>query len=491
MKINRRDLMKGALAASALSVAGKIQAKEAEKTQVVVIGGGLSGLNTALLLKDAGIDAIVLEGSDRVGGRVYTADDVETRPEYGASQIGRSYARLIALCSRFNLKLVPEHRHLMPMSNYIEKTWIKSTEWENSPLNKTVGKERKIIPPLLGSKLLIEANPLENLNDWLDPKNAGYDISIGELLRQRGVSEEAIKLASATTDMQNASALGMLQEKNRTLFDASFGGQKLEVIDRPYGFENKKGEHDGLAQINNIEGGASRLPEAMAKALGDNVRMNKIVRQVDMNEKGAEVRCMDGSRFQCDYVVSAIPFSTLQYVNIYPEVAGRQEEGIYTLNYVDTCRAFGIIEEPYWEEDGIEPSFFSDETVQMFWALEKRPDEDKSRFMVVFTDNAASRMDQMSKADALALIESEINRMRPSTKGKLKFLDIYGWKNDPLIQGCRHMYTPGQVNRFAKEMIEPHHRMHFAGEHTRRVDFGMESALESGERVAFEILSRA
>jgi monoamine oxidase len=47
------------------------------------------------------------------------------------------------------------------------------------------------------------------------------------------------------------------------------------------------------------------------------------------------------------------------------------------------------------------------------------------------------------------------------------------------------------VNRFAHDMIKPHHRMHFAGEHTRRLEVGMESAMESGERAAFEILERS
>jgi monoamine oxidase len=32
--------------------------------------------------------------------------------------------------------------------------------------------------------------------------------------------------------------------------------------------------------------------------------------------------------------------------------------------------------------------------------------------------------------------------------------------------------------------------LHFAGEHTRRLEIGMESAMESGERAAFEILER-
>ena len=40
-------------------------------------------------------------------------------------------------------------------------------------------------------------------------------------------------------------------------------------------------------------------------------------------------------------------------------------------------------------------------------------------------------------------------------------------------------------------MIRPHRRLHFAGEHTRRLEIGMEAAMESGERAALEILSRS
>jgi monoamine oxidase len=39
-------------------------------------------------------------------------------------------------------------------------------------------------------------------------------------------------------------------------------------------------------------------------------------------------------------------------------------------------------------------------------------------------------------------------------------------------------------------MATPHQRLHFAGEHTRRLEVGMESAMESGERAATEILER-
>ncbi len=39
-------------------------------------------------------------------------------------------------------------------------------------------------------------------------------------------------------------------------------------------------------------------------------------------------------------------------------------------------------------------------------------------------------------------------------------------------------------------MAKPAGRIHFSGEHTARLDRGMEGALESGERAAFEIMER-
>ena len=58
------------------------------------------------------------------------------------------------------------------------------------------------------------------------------------------------------------------------------------------------------------------------------------------------------------------------------------------------------------------------------------------------------------------------------------------------VQGCRHSFAPGQMQKFIHDMIKPHGRVHFAGEHTRRLEIGMESAMASGERAAIEVLMR-
>ena len=498
MQTTRRDILAGLASAPFILSGATARATEPqqiggpERKSVVVIGAGLAGLYTAMLLQQAGLDVIVLEGASRVGGRVYTADWLENMPEFGASQIGRSYARVIDLCRQFSLPLIPEDRNLMAMASHIRGQWTNAADWESSAANLLVGDERTIQPALLGGQLMGRYNNLSDLSDWLDPARADLDISLGDLLQRHGHSPEALHLANLSgtgNDAWSASCLSMMQEQTRARFDARFGNVELGREERPYGFDNVRDPNGGLALINNIEGGCERLPKAMAASLGDAVRTGKTVGSIDLSGSRAVIDCVDGSRFIADFVVSSVPFTSLRRISISPMPAGPQAEAITQLGYAHTTRAFGTITEPFWD-DGIDPSFFTDGPVKMFWALHKRGGDTHHRFMVVLTGAAASRMDQFAPAEALALIEAEIGRIRPAARGKLRFSGIFGWQTVPLIGGCRHMFAPGQVTRFGRAMIEPFRMLHFAGEHTRRLEFGMEAALESGERAAFEILER-
>ena len=48
--------------------------------KVIVIGAGIAGLSAAYHLRQAGIEATVLEARDRIGGRVWTNRDFADIP---------------------------------------------------------------------------------------------------------------------------------------------------------------------------------------------------------------------------------------------------------------------------------------------------------------------------------------------------------------------------------------------------------------------------
>ncbi|XP_078062198.1 amine oxidase [flavin-containing] A-like, partial [Mustelus asterias] len=54
---------------------------------VIVLGAGISGLSAAKLLSQTGLNVLVLEARDRVGGRTHTLHN----PRFGYTDVGGAY----------------------------------------------------------------------------------------------------------------------------------------------------------------------------------------------------------------------------------------------------------------------------------------------------------------------------------------------------------------------------------------------------------------
>lgn len=488
--ISRRKFNKGVSTASLAVAAPFVHAKRAraqETVDVIVIGAGLSGLNAAWNLSDAGLSTLVLEGSARVGGRVWSAEETwETNAgvvpiELGASQVGPSYARVRDAIDRLQLPTIDEDRKLLPFSYHIGGQHVSASEWPDSPMNKTEGEEREILPERFSSSLLSRLNPLTELDDWFNPKFSSFDISLYEFFKRNGVSDAGIRLAAmaGVNDLHGVSALRMLQEVTRGALEPQFVG--------PLDKDGKPIEH----WPKNLVGGTIALPTAMAGQLDQDVRVNQQVTTIELEDNGVEVRTLDGNRYRARFVISSVPFSVLKYVHIWPRPPEAQFNAIRNLRYSETTRAFCRIKEPFWQEDEKGASLVADGGAGIFWAIDNGSGEGEHRGMFVLTNLVGSRVSARPPEAAVQFLTDEMERIRPASRGQIEILKYHTWERQPLQRGCSPMFAPGQITAFANEMIVPHGRLHFAGEHTRRLDYGMESAMESGERAAFEVLDRA
>ena len=78
MPLNRRQFTSQLAAGAALpAVAAPLRSRSQvpQTVEVLVIGAGLSGLHSALLLEELGAQVQVIEARRRIGGRVYTLHD--------------------------------------------------------------------------------------------------------------------------------------------------------------------------------------------------------------------------------------------------------------------------------------------------------------------------------------------------------------------------------------------------------------------------------
>lgn len=77
--------------------------------EAVVVGGGLAGLATAWRLRQAGVDVVVLEAKERVGGRLLTVTGAGVPVDAGGSWVGPGQDAVLGLLKELDIGLVPQH----------------------------------------------------------------------------------------------------------------------------------------------------------------------------------------------------------------------------------------------------------------------------------------------------------------------------------------------------------------------------------------------
>src|SRR6267143_1605619 len=113
LRLTRRDFLKTAGAAvGAVALAGRLPAFAASPPRIAIIGAGISGLNAALTLSDAGYASTVYEAADHVGGRM-TSDTTSwlngQTSEHCGELIDTGHTAVRDLATKFGLPTVDLH----------------------------------------------------------------------------------------------------------------------------------------------------------------------------------------------------------------------------------------------------------------------------------------------------------------------------------------------------------------------------------------------
>ncbi|MBE6066825.1 MAG: FAD-dependent oxidoreductase [Clostridium lundense] len=340
-----------------------------KNVKVAVIGAGEAGLAAAFELKKIGCDITIFEASNRVGGRVYTHYfDCEGKypAELGAMRIPASHETIWHYINLFKLNTDVFVTKNVNGLFYIRKRWARNdpeglsvmeniypafdltpeerrTPWQQLQ-GRVFNKYVASMPPEIRREI-IEIKPkyseaIERM-DWLNYKMAYETV---------GLSEDAINMLSflSTFDVSffNVGLTEVMQEAYTA--DFSYTYRILEGNDRLTSafceaLMNKR--NSAFAGIGPTE-------------LGNvNFQMNTAIDGIYKNpdREGIVLECRktedDSINYEnFDYIVCAIPFTSLRRVNITPLFSVEKTQAISELNYEDGQKTFFFLKERFWEK---------------------------------------------------------------------------------------------------------------------------------------------
>lgn len=340
-RIDRRAFLQTLAALGAASLSG-CSDKSDGGNRVVVLGGGLAGLTAAYNLMNKGYDVIVLEGQNRVGGRVLTVRDgfaAGGHVEMGAVRIFSTHAATLKYVQQFGLPLAPydDGNRVFFMRGKRFASPLPGQAWPIADMSDAEGADPfSFFGPYLGSAF----GKLGNLDD------AGWPNSEASALELDKVTFERYMLD------QGASP-GWVD-----WFRAREGN--IKRINAAAGFATEKVSAGADGELpTSIAGGNDRLPKAFAAALGDRVKLGSKVVRLEQSDFDVTVTYLDAQGLQhelrAERCVCALPFSTLREVLIATPFADDKMHAIENLQYMPAARCYFQTRTRFWTCDPLGP----------------------------------------------------------------------------------------------------------------------------------------
>jgi len=485
LRQNRREAIKAGLVLVTPSLFGLGSCTPPSKSgldaDVLIIGAGLSGLNAALLIDQFGYKVKVIEATDRLGGRVHTADKnlIPGFPELGANGIGGGYARILNTAQKYDVTIGPSRPRTEPRKGEllfaIKNNLVSPERWPTHLANPYPEAFKKGTPSSPPWSIYSQINPLpkKDLGSWSNTDFKDWDRSVYSILKEKGFSDEAIRLGAGT--------------------NVSYGVDEHSISALMYfhilTFIEQQSSANGTGGA--AVGGNQRIPEAMGAAFTQDILTSAPVSAISSKENQVEVSLNDETKLKAKYAIVTLPPHALRGIKLDPIPKANQGSAFQELDLTPCVQVHFVPNKKYWDEDGLEPSMWTDTIAGRFMALKNNPDnpDEVTSCLAYINGHRALSADKMGQEETVKQVKKALANIRPSLADALDFVYYWSWSDNPYAGGAYAYWKPGQITKFSKDIAAPLGRIHFAGEHTAKLNRGMEGAMESGERAAFEVMN--
>jgi len=445
---------------------------------VLIIGAGLAGLAAARHLQAAGLDVIVIEARDRVGGRTEGHHVLDGVPlELGGQWVGPTQTRMYELIEELGLETFPTYNvgeHIVDLGG------------RQSRMGSKKGAAPKVNPIALADlfqgltrfEKLADTIPLER--PWTHPKALQLDGQTWETWIRRNLRTELgrtyFRIACEAVFSAEATDMSLLH----ALFYAHSGTSLESLLSVDQG-----------AQQDRIIGGSIRISEVMAEGLGDAVILGAPVRQIRWTSDSVIAITRAGDEHSARRAVLTLPPTLSGRLDYDPILPAWRDQLTQKVPAGSVIKLFAVYDEPFWRADGLTGQAASD-VGPVKVTFDNSPPSGTPGVLMGFMEANDGRVwsrrtEPERRVAALRCFERYFG---PQAATPIEYIER-DWSAEEFSRGCYGAhFAPGVLTSFGEGLTEPIGPLRFAGTECSPVWNGyMEGAVRSGEQTARRLVS--
>lgn len=444
------------------------------QANVAIVGAGLAGLTAARELTKAGVEVIVLEARERVGGRTCSRPTSDgTIVDLGGQWIGPTQDHLAALAAEIGATTFPTYNE----GKNIEWYRGERSVYEGAiPMGDPMA-VMETIEAMLELNLMAGEVPLET--PWTAPKAAEWDSQTVETWIQAHIESEHAR-ALLTLGVQSVFSV---EPRDLSLLHFLFYVHSAGNLNQLLSVA------DG-AQERRFHQGAQFISNRVAEELGQRVILNAPVHTIYHDEQGVRIES-DTVIVNARRAVLAIPPTLAGRLRYRPALPGYRDQLTQRVPMGTVIKVQCLYERPFWRDEGYSGQATSDEGALRI-TFDNSPEDGSSGVLLGFIEGDEGRIwGRKTPEERHAEVTACLARYFGEQARHPLAIEELNWADEEYSRGCYAGFlAPGVWSAYGPALRQPIGRLHWASTETATTWNGyMEGAVRSGERAAQEILA--